>query len=63
MDLDDIDLEGDYEKDLKLDSLDWTALVTSIEYEFHTTFPDNLYDHMRTINDWVRLLENDHLAF
>lgn len=63
MELDQIDLEGDYEKDLGLDSLEWTALVTSIECEFHTAFPDKLFEHFRTINDWVRLLEEDHLAF
>jgi acyl carrier protein len=61
--LEEIDFDGDYEKDNGLDSLEWTALITSIEHEFHTVFEDNLYFHFRTINDFVSLLEKDHMAF
>lgn len=62
-DLEDSDLSADYEKDLKLDSLEWTALITSVEHEFHTAFEDRLYVHFRTINDFINLMEKDHLAF
>lgn len=61
--LDEIDFDMDYEKELGLDSLEWTALVTSIEHEFHTAFEDTLFDHYRTINDFVAHLEKDHLCF
>lgn len=62
-DLEESDLTADYEKDLKLDSLEWTALLTSIEHEFHTVFEDRLYEHFRTINDFINLLEKDHMGF
>ena len=61
--LEEIDFDGDYEKDLGLDSLEWTALITSIEHEFHTVFEDTLYEHLRTINDFVELLEKDFSSF
>jgi acyl carrier protein len=61
--LDEIDFDADYEKELGLDSLEWTALLTSIEHEFHTVFEDTLYDHFRTINDFVSLIEKDYACF
>lgn len=61
--LDDIDFDADYEKELGLDSLEWTALITSIEHEFHTVFEDSLYDHFRTINEFVYLIEKDYACF
>ena len=63
MPLDQVDFDGDYEKDLGLDSLEWTAMVTSIEHEFHTVFEDTLFDHFRTINDFVSVLEKDFSCF
>ena len=56
-------LDADYEKDLGLDSLEWTAIVTSIEHEFHTVFEDSFYEHNRTINDFVKMIENDFSCF
>jgi acyl carrier protein len=61
--LEEIDFDMDYEKELGLDSLEWTALVTSIEHEFHTAFEDTLYEHFRTINDFVNLIEKDYACF
>lgn len=61
--LEESDFTADYEKDLKLDSLEWTALLTSIEHEFHTVFEDRLYEHFRTIKEFINLLEKDHMAF
>ena len=57
------DIYADYGKDLNLDSLEWTALITSIEYEFHTVFEDRLYEHFRTINEFINLLAKDDMAF
>jgi acyl carrier protein len=70
MDLDNYDLnvkyiiykKEDYTK-MNMDSLEWTALVTSIEHEFHVLFEDNFYDHFRTINDVIDKIAEDHLAF
>ena len=61
--LEEIDFDSDYEKELGLDSLEWTALVTSIEHEFHTVFEDTLFDHFRTINEFVSLIEKDYACF
>lgn len=62
MDLEKFDFDTDYDK-LGLDSLDWVALVSAIEGEFHTAFHDNLYDHLKSVNQFVDLLEKDRLAF
>ena len=61
--LEEVDFDGDYEKDLGLDSLEWTALITSFEHEFHTVFEDSLYEHFRTINDFVSIMEKDFACF
>lgn len=63
IELEKVSLDADYEKDLGLDSLDWTALLTSIEYEFHTVFVDSMYSHWRTLNEVINQLENDDLIF
>lgn len=63
MSLEDFDFNKDYEKDLGLDSLDWTAILTSIEYEFHTAFNDTFYEHWRCLEEVVNHLKNDELAY
>jgi acyl carrier protein len=37
--------------------------MTSVEHEFHTAFEDNLYDHFNKVEDLVKQLRNDHMAF
>lgn len=61
--LEEINFDADYEKELGLDSLEWTALITSVEHEFHTVFEDKLYEHLRTINDFVSIIEKDFTCF
>ena len=63
MDLDKIKFNADYEKELGLDSLDWNALLTSIEYEFNTLFNDNFYEHWRCLEDVVKALKGDEYVF
>lgn len=63
MDLEKFDFSADYEKELGLDSLDWTAILTSIEYEFHTVFNDTFYEHWRCIKEVVDFLEKDSFLF
>lgn len=63
MDLDKINFNADYEKELGLDSLDWNALLTSIEYEFNTLFNDNFYEHWRCLEDVVKALKGDEYVF
>lgn len=62
IELDKFDFTTPYDK-LGLDSLDWTALLTSIEYEFHTVFNDTFYEHWRTVDEVVKHLEGDRLIF
>jgi acyl carrier protein len=62
MELEKFNFDTEYEL-LGLDSLDWTALVTAIEGEFHTAFHDNLYDHFKTVNQFVDLLAKDRYTF
>ena len=33
-----------------IDSLETTALLTSIEHEFHTVFEDRVFENMETLN-------------
>lgn len=63
MELDKFDFSKDYEKELGLDSLDWTAILTSIEYEFHTVFNDTFYEHWRTLEEVVQHLKGDEFLF
>ncbi len=62
IDLDNFDFKTPYDK-LGLDSLDWTALLTSIEYEFHTVFNDTFYEHWKTVDEVVKHLDGDKLIF
>jgi acyl carrier protein len=62
MELEKFNFDIDYEL-LGLDSLHWTALVCAIEGEFHTAFQDNLFDHLKTVNQFVDLLAQDRLAY
>ncbi len=63
MPLEQFDFDADYQKELGLDSLEWTAIVTSIENEFHTVFQDSLYEHYRTVNEFVDVIAGDHSCF
>lgn len=62
MDVKTFSFTEDYEKQ-GLDSLDWTALLTSIEYEFHTVFNDSFYEHWRTVQEAVDHLKQDQFIW
>ena len=46
-------------EELGLDSLDRTALITSIETEFNTLFTDNQFDNFENVEQIVREMEKD----
>jgi acyl carrier protein len=46
-----------------IDSLESTAIITSVEHEFHTIFEDNVFDSFNNIDDVKRHIVNDHNAF
>ena len=50
-------------KDIGLDSLDSTAVITSLEHEFHIVFEDKVFDNIETLNHVKRLVLTDHNAF
>lgn len=52
----------DFEKDLKMDSLDQTALLTSIEDEFTFVFEDRVFDNFRNLEDVIRYLVRDPMT-
>ena len=47
-------------KDLGLDSLDQTALLTEIESEFSTVFEDRVFENFTNLNQVVIFLGSDH---
>lgn len=63
-----IDLKGfkwtdDLEKDLKMDSLDQTVLLTSVEEEFNIVFEDRVFDNFTNLEQVVKFIASDSLAF
>lgn len=53
----------DLAKDLSLDSLSVTALITEIEQEFTTVFEDRVFESVRKLEDLVDLICSDDKAF
>ena len=45
--------------DLGADSLDLVDLSMSIEEEFNLEFPDDVLDHVRTVGDIVKFIEDN----
>jgi NADH dehydrogenase (ubiquinone) 1 alpha/beta subcomplex 1 len=50
-------------KDLNLDSLNITVLLTSIEHEFTTVFEDRVFETVRNLDELVTILIRDPLVF
>ena len=57
-----LDWDAHLEEGLKLDSLERVALLTSIETEFNTIFEDNVFDHIKTLNNVVKQLTSDRFV-
>ena len=49
--------------DLGLDEFEQTAILTSIEHEFHTVFEDRVFEHFETLNEVKKFVANDHNCF
>lgn len=47
-------------KDLGLDSLETTALLTSIEAEFNTVFEDRVFENFKNLDEVIVMLQSDH---
>jgi len=59
VDLKTFKLEADFKKDLRLDSLETIALLTSIEHEFNTVFEDRVFENFRNTEQVVNHLASD----
>jgi acyl carrier protein len=61
-DLHKLDWDANFEK-LGMDSLEQTAVLTSIEHEFHTVFEDRVFENFETLNQVKRFIATDHNCF
>ena len=52
----------DFEKDLMMDSLDQTVLLTSVEEEFNVVFEDRVFDNFKNLEDVVKYLTSDSMT-
>ena len=48
---------------LGIDSLEQTAVLTSIEHEFHTVFEDRVFENFVNFNQVKRFIATDHNCF
>ena len=55
----DVDFKADLRGDLRVDSLNMVALLTSIEHEFTTVFEDNFFEGVKTLDEVVTVLSRD----
>ena len=62
MDLTKFDWFKEFE-DLGLDSLEQTAIITSIEHEFNTVFEDKVFDNFVNFHQVKQYICNDHSCF
>ena len=49
--------------DLGLDEYEQTAILTSIEHEFHTVFEDRVFESFETFSEVQRFIVSDHNCF
>ena len=61
-DLETLKWTDSFEK-LGLDSLELTALLTSIEHEFHTVFEDRVFENFTNLQQVLRFIATDHNCF
>jgi acyl carrier protein len=61
-DLEKVDWQKRFE-DQGIDEYESTALITSIEHEFHTIFEDRVFENFENLNQVKQHLVLDHNAF
>ncbi len=61
-DLHKLDWDASFDK-LGIDSLEQTAVLTSIEHEFHTVFEDRVFENFESLNQVKRFIATDHNCF
>ena len=48
---------------LKLDEYDQINLLTSLEHEFHIILDENVFDSIKSVDEFAKVLMNDIKAF
>lgn len=59
IELKNVKFDADIRRDLRVDSLNVVALLTSIEHEFTTVFEDNVFEGIQTLGEVVTILMRD----
>jgi NADH dehydrogenase (ubiquinone) 1 alpha/beta subcomplex 1, acyl-carrier protein len=59
VDLKSVEFKADLRRDLRIDSLNVVALLTSIEHEFTTVFEDSVFEGVKTLDEVVTVLMRD----
>ena len=59
IELKNVKFDADIRRDLRVDSLNVVALLTSIEHEFTTVFEDNVIEGIQTLGEVVTILMRD----
>ena len=62
VDLYSMDWKASFEE-LGLDSLEVTAVLTSVEHEFHTVFEDRVFENFKSFDEVKRFIAADHNCF
>jgi hypothetical protein len=62
LDLYKLDWNADFDS-CGIDEYEQTAILTSIEHEFHTVFEDRIFENFRNFNEVLRFVASDHNCF
>lgn len=63
LDVKDVKFDADLRRDLKIDSLNLVALLTSIEHEFTTVFEDKVFEGIKNLNEAITIIMRDPKCF
>ena len=61
-DLHTLDWDASLDK-IGIDEFEQTAVLTSIEHEFHTVFEDRVFENFKSLNDVKTFIASDHNCF
>jgi NADH dehydrogenase (ubiquinone) 1 alpha/beta subcomplex 1 len=59
LELNSVKFDADLRQELRVDSLNLVALLTSIENEFTTVFEDDVFEGIKNLNEVVTILMRD----
>ena len=62
LDLHKLNWDDEFDKN-GIDEYEQTAILTSIEHEFHTVFEDRIFENFTTFNQVLKFVVSDHNCF